>query len=205
MGFFRWCALAVPFCMSMPAFSQTLLTPNQLTMRPIVERNAQGFDICGINVIATMTAGDRLERHEFLLVTSASTLQGTVKAGRTTLPISQIDMRPLIFQPKLPGPSGFWLASAVEGKAMRTKVVRQAPDDAGYLLGAVNLPSAHDQLEHFIAGKKMQFGIEYGAGQDQYAFSFSDKMALSDRSDLLACLQGQTELMRELHKNMLKQ
>lgn len=172
-------------------------------MRPIVERTEEGFDVCGINVTATVIVGKNLERHEFLLLTSAATLRGSVKAGRVSLPVSQLDVRPIKFQSKLPGPTGFWLAAADQGKAMRTQATQ--PDAPGYLTGAVPLPAAIDQLEHFAAGRKMQFGIEYAAGQPQYAISFSDKLPLPARSDLLACLQGQIELMREKHKDMLQQ
>ena len=51
----------------------------------------------------------------------------------------------------------------------------------------------------------MQFGIEYAADQPQYTISFSDKLPLPARTDLLACLQGQLETMREKHKDMLQQ
>ena len=199
----RWCALAAPLFLSAPALSAMLVAPRQVTMHPIIERAKEGFDVCGINVTATVMVGENLERHEFLLLTSASTLQGSVKAGRNSLPISKLDVRPIQHQPKLPGPTGFWLAAADQGKAMRTQATR--PDDPGYLTGAVLLPAAIDQLEHFVAGKKMQFGIEYAADQPQYAISFSEKMPLPARTDLLACLQGQLETMREKHKDMLQQ
>lgn len=203
MHFVRWCALAAPLCLSAPVLSAMLVTPRQVSMHPIIERAEAGFDVCGIKLTATVMTGENLERHEFLLLTSASTLRGSVKAGRNSLPISQLDVRPIQLQPKLPGPTGFWLAAAGQGKAMRTQATQT--DEPGYLTGAVPLPAAIEQLEHFVAGKKKQFGIEYAADQPQYAISFSDKLPLPARTDLLACLQGQLETMREKHTDMLQQ
>jgi len=198
----RWCALAAPLFLSAPALSAMLVTPRQVTMHPIIERAKEGFDVCGINVTATVMVGENLERHEFLLLTSASTLQGSVKAGRNSLPISKLDVRPIQHQPKLPGPTGFWLAAADQGKAMRTQATR--PDDPGYLTGAVLLPAA---IDSWSTSSPVKNAVRHRicCRPTPVHHQFFGKMPLPARTDLFACLQGQLETMREKHKDMLQQ
>ena len=194
---------SIPFALalglSVPALAQTTATPIYMLLKPLVQNDANGVDICGVDATAAVVIDKKLETYEFQFYVSASTFSGHIDAGQLSDPATP---KPAGKQTELPRPTGFRIARKDNGEALHARDI-QASGKAGHMAGTADLIPASKQLMNLIEGEEMQISIEYPNQRSQTIIEFSQKLADEDHDTLLSCMKDQMVSIRreyEAHK-----
>ena len=194
---------SIPFALtlglSVPALAQTTATPIYMLLKPLVQNDANGVDICGVDATAAVVIDKKLETYEFQFYVSASTFSGHIDAGQLSDPATP---KPAGKKKTLPRPTGFWIARKDNGEALHARDI-QASGKAGHMAGTADLIPASKQLMNLIEGEEMQISIEYPNQRSQTIIEFSQKLADEDHDAMLSCVKDQMVSIRreyEAHK-----
>ena len=194
---------SIPFALalglSVPALAQTTATPIYMLLQPLVQNDANGVDICGVDATAAVVIDKKLETYEFQFYVSASTFSGHIDAGQLSDPATP---KPAGKKKTLPRPTGFWIARKDNGEALHARDI-QASGKAGHMAGTADLIPASKQLMNLIEGEEMQISIEYPNQRSQTIIEFSQKLADEDHDAILSCVKDQMVSIRreyEAHK-----
>ena len=194
---------SIPFALalglSVPALAQTTATPIYMLLQPLVQNDANGVDICGVDATAAVVIDKKLETYEFQFYVSASTFSGHIDAGQLSDPATP---KPAGKKKTLPRPTGFWIARKDNGEALHARDI-QASGKAGHMAGTADLIPASKQLMNLIEGEEMQISIEYPNQRSQTIIEFSQKLADEDHDAMLSCVKDQMVSIRreyEAHK-----
>ncbi|PHV16199.1 hypothetical protein CSQ90_14120 [Janthinobacterium sp. BJB303] len=194
---------SIPFALalglSVPALAQTTATPIYMLLKPLVQNDANGVDICGVDATAAVVIDKKLETYEFQLYVSASTFSGHIDAGQLSDPATP---KPAGKQTELPRPTGFRIARKDNGEAVQARDI-QASGKPGHMAGTADLIQTTRQLWNLIGGQAMQLTIEYPHQRRQTIIEFSQELADEDRDTLLSCMKDQMVSIRrqyEAHK-----
>ena len=194
---------SIPFALtlglSVPALAQTTATPIYMLLQPLVQNDANGVDICGVDATAAVVIDKKLETYEFQFYVSASTFSGHIDAGQLSDPSTP---KPAGKKKTLPRPTGFWIARKDNGEALHARDI-QASGKAGHMAGTADLIPASKQLMNLIEGEEMQISIEYPNQRSQTIIEFSQKLADEDHDAMLSCVKDQMVSIRreyEAHK-----
>ncbi len=194
---------SIPFALtlglSVPALAQTTATPIYMLLQPLVQNDANGVDICGVDATAAVVIDKKLETYEFQFYVSASTFSGHIDAGQLSDPPTP---KPAGKKKTLPRPTGFWIARKDNGEALHARDI-QASGKAGHMAGTADLIPASKQLMNLIEGEEMQISIEYPNQRSQTIIEFSQKLADEDHDAMLSCVKDQMVSIRreyEAHK-----
>ena len=194
---------SIPFALtlglSVPALAQTTATPIYMLLQPLVQNDANGVDICGVDATAAVVIDKKLETYEFQFYVSASTFSGHIDAGQLSDPATP---KPAGKKKTLPRPTGFWIARKDNGEALHARDI-QASGKPGHMAGTADLIPASKQLMNLIEGEEMQISIEYPNQRSQTIIEFSQKLADEDHDAMLSCVKDQMVSIRreyEAHK-----
>ena len=194
---------SIPFALtlglSVPALAQTTATPIYMLLQPLVQNDANGVDICGVDATAAVVIDKKLETYEFQFYVSASTFSGHIDAGQLSDPATP---KSAGMQTELPRPTGFRIARKDNGEAVQARDI-QASDKPGHMAGTADLIPASTQLMNLIEGEEMQISIEYPNQRSQTIIEFSQKLADEDHDAMLSCVKDQMVSIRreyEAHK-----
>jgi hypothetical protein len=194
---------SIPFALalglSVPALAQTTATPIYMLLQPLVESNAHGIDICGLDATVAVVIDKKLETYAFQFYVSASTFSGHIDAGQLS---DQAKPKTAGKQKALPRPTGFWIARKDNGEALHARDI-QASGKPGHMAGTADLIPASKQLMNLIEGEEMQISIEYPNQRSQTIIEFSQKLADEDHDAMLSCVKDQMVSIRreyEAHK-----
>lgn len=183
----------------MPLLAQTTVTPIHMLLQPIVQRDANGIDICGVDATAAVVIDKKLEAYTFQFYVSASTFSGHVDAGELN---EQGTPKKAGKQKALPRPTGFWIARKGNGEALHAGELK-ASAKPGHVTGTADLIPASKQLMNLIEGEEMQVSIEYPNRRSQTIIQFSQKLSDEDHDAMLSCVKEQMISIRreyEAHK-----
>ncbi|UQV47425.1 hypothetical protein KIV45_11575 [Janthinobacterium lividum] len=190
---------ALALGLSVPALAQTTATPIYMLLQPLVQNDANGVDICGVDATAAVVIDKKLETYEFQFYVSASTFSGHIDAGQLSDPAKP---KTAGKQKALPRPTGFWIARKDNGEALHARDI-QASGKPGHMAGMADLIPASKQLMNLIEGEEMQISIEYPNQRSQTIIQFSQKLADEDHNAMLSCVKDQMVSIRreyEAHK-----
>jgi len=194
---------SIPFALalglSVPALAQTTATPIYMLLQPLVENDANGVDICGVDATAAVVIDKKLETYTFQFYVSASTFSGHVDAGELN---EQSTPKTAGKQKELPRPTGFWISRKDHGEALHARDIK-ASGKPGHLTGTADLIPASKQLMNLIEGEEMQISIEYPNRRSQTVIQFSQKLSDEDHDAMLSCVKDQMVSIRreyEAHK-----
>ena len=194
---------SIPFALalglSVPALAQTTATPIYLLLQPLVQRDANGVDICGVDATAAVVIDKKLETYTFQFYVSASTFSGHVDVGELN---EQGTPKKAGKQKELPRPTGFWIARKGNGEALHARELK-ASGKPGHVAGTADLIPASKQLMNLIEGEEMQVSIEYPNRRSQTIIEFSQKLSDEDHDAMLSCVKDQMVSIRreyEAHK-----
>jgi hypothetical protein len=194
---------SIPFALalglSVPALAQTTTTAIYMLLQPLVESDANGVDICGVDATATVVIDKKLETYAFQFYVSASTFSAHIDAGQLSDPGTP---KPAGKQKALPRPTGFWIARKDSGEALHARDI-QASGKPGHMAGTADLIPASKQLMNLIEGEEMQISIEYPNQRSQTIIQFSQKLSDDDHDAMLSCVKDQMVSIRreyEAHK-----
>jgi len=195
MNILQGSTLLLALSLSAPAFAQTISTPTYMLLKPLVQNDANGADICGVEGTAAVVINKNLETYEFKFYVSASTLSGHIDAGR----LAESGTKKA-----LPRPSGFWIARKDNtGEALHARDLT-ASRKPGHIAGTADLIPASKQLWNLIGGEEMQISIEYPNQRSQNIIQFSQQLADEDHDALLACMKEQMVSIRREYEAQKK-
>ena len=199
MNLFHSIPFALALGLSVPALAQTTTTPIYMLLQPLVESDANGIDICGVDATAAVVIDKKLETYAFQFYVSASTFSGHVDAGQLSDPAKPKTAEK---QKVFPRPTGFWIARKDHGEALHARDIK-ASGKPGHLAGTADLIPASKQLMNLIEGEAMQISIEYPNQRNQTVIEFSQKLSDEDHDAMLSCVKDQMVSIRreyEAHK-----
>ncbi|MDN2670716.1 hypothetical protein OX459_04820 [Janthinobacterium sp. SUN026] len=183
---------ALALSLPLPSLAQTTVTPIYMLLQPLVQRDANGVDICGVDATAAVVIDKKLETYEFQFYVSASTFSGHIDAGQLIDPTTPT---PAGKQQALPRPAGFWIANKDNGEALHARDIK-ASGKPGHMAGTADLIPATRQLMNLIEGEKMQISIEYPKQRSQTIIEFSQRLADEDHDTMLSCMKDQMVSIR---------
>ena len=197
MNLFQSASIALAFSLSMPALAQTVSTPIYSLLRPLVEIDASGNDMCGVVATTAVIINNKVETYNFQFYVAASSLMGHVSAGALTTPPE--NTKQAAAQKKLPRPTGFWIKKKDDGEALRMRDI-EASSKPGQLYGTADLVPATRQLWNLINGEETQLSIEYPNQRSQTIIEFSEKLPDEDYDAMLACMKNLTVSVHRVHE-----
>jgi hypothetical protein len=175
---------------TLPASAQTLINADTSTIQPLINRDAEGFQSCGVRVVTgSLKQFTDSELYDFSL---GIWKDGTVlfKAGSYFLPPNGKggwDIKKLKL--KTPGPTSFWAAKRDDSTAARPTTYVKS-EDPGFSLG---MPEAKPGMEVVYAiahGEPIQVALRYGAGNRERIIAFQEGLQENDMRAFSACMTG---------------
>lgn len=179
-----------------PAVAQTVYTAKKAASRPVISRDARGFDQCGIRVVVQDEKLGFTDAYDITLHIFPSQFAGAIEIGRLRITPEQMNAQAL---PKLQGlpPESFWIAQDTDNKPLApTSLLKSSVP--GKMVGQSPIVETRNVVVAIANGKRMQFAAEYAADKSApRVIAFTAPLREEDRASFSACIDSLPARMQE--------
>jgi hypothetical protein len=176
------------------ASAQMVVNADSAALQPQIGRDAEGFNTCGVRILASLIAGDDAIAYDMSINLRHNIFAGTLKAGSSKATVKSLLENKPRFATVMPAPTSFWIARENQGAGLFPTKTLQG-ETKGYLLGVGDFVKSFETVEALIAGSRMQLVIRYKSEPLDKVISFSAKMTPEEVGAMESCLQQLTQRM----------
>lgn len=174
--------------MSCSAMAGAVIQADMAMLQPVVDRDENGFQACGVRGLVMVTTPETTDFHDFSLMIRHDIFYGTLKAGKVRTTTQALLNGSASRETVMPAPIRFWIAVESKSKAV-TPIKIMPAEDKGYILEIADYVGTYEAIIEMILGGRMQFAIRYENQPSEQVVSFSAKMPEVELSPLMKCLK----------------
>lgn len=168
------------------AQAQTVTRMDGATSIPLIERNNDGYEACGVRVIILGTAADDV--YDFTMRLGWKVSSGLLDAKKLRITNGKIG-KGMQTQIITPTPNKFWIVKETEAKALRPEKYGDSKIP-GVMYAGLPLIPTFVAIGDIINGSRMQLSLDYSGNENRgdRVISFAAPLSKEDQVALKACL-----------------
>ena len=171
------------------AQAQNVIKADSVALQPLISRNAEGFQSCGVRVVASVSVGNKGESYDFSVNAQVAPLGALIKAGKYNVVLRPGHTPSFSYKVALPAPTGFWIA-AVDQAVPLTALHLSPSDTTGFVIGVGDFNGATKLIYEIVKGQQVQFVARYKTEAVERIVSISKEMDGADMVSLNSCMSG---------------
>lgn len=178
--------------LSCNAMAGVVIQADVAMLQPVIDRDENGFQACGVRGMIMVTTSETTEFHDFSLMIRHDIFYGTLKAGKMRASTKAILNGSTLRETVMPAPVKFWIA--VESKSKAVSPIKIIPAETkGYIIEIADYGLTAEAIIEMVLGERMQFAIRYEDQPAEQVVSFSAAMPKIELTPLMNCLSEVAE------------